>query len=220
MDYHGQLGSGRLAVRGGSTNLSRRPIPLGQIPQGLRAHPVCGPVPGEFGTGRGRRNGVSRLIIWRHGQTAWNADDRIQGHVDVPLDDVGRAQAAAAAGRIAEEHPDAMITGGVVFHGGRLYVPVSSLEEGTAAMAAYECCTFRGSVLALDASSGKLIWTFDPKAQLRAADAVAWDRHRGVALWKGKVYVGVADGRLIVATWLSATPPICPARFSKRAVSH
>jgi len=53
---------------------------------------------------------VSRLIIWRHGQTAWNADDRIQGHVDVPLDDVGRAQAAAAAGRIAEEHPDAIVS--------------------------------------------------------------------------------------------------------------
>ena len=54
-----------------------------------------------------------------------------------------------------EEHLDAMITGGVVFHDGRLYVPVSSLEEGTAAMAAYECCTFRGSVVALDAGSGK-----------------------------------------------------------------
>ena len=34
-----------------------------------------------------------------------------------------------------EEHLDAMITGGVVFHDGRLYVPVSSLEEGTATMA-------------------------------------------------------------------------------------
>ena len=45
-----------------------------------------------------------------------------------------------------EEHLDAMITGGVVFHDGRLYVPVSSLEEGTATWPSYECCTFRGSV--------------------------------------------------------------------------
>ena len=57
-----------------------------------------------------------------------------------------------------EDHPDAMITGGVVFHDGRLYVPMSSLEEGTAAMPSYECCTFRGSVIALDAATGKQIW--------------------------------------------------------------
>jgi polyvinyl alcohol dehydrogenase (cytochrome) len=57
-----------------------------------------------------------------------------------------------------EEHPDAMITGGTVFHNGRLYVPVSSLEEGTAVMPSYECCTFRGSVVALDAATGKQIW--------------------------------------------------------------
>jgi polyvinyl alcohol dehydrogenase (cytochrome) len=57
-----------------------------------------------------------------------------------------------------EDHPDAMITGGVVFHSGRLYVPVSSLEEGTAIMPSYPCCTFRGSVVALDASSGRQVW--------------------------------------------------------------
>jgi len=52
---------------------------------------------------------VSRLIIWRHGQTEWNAADRIQGHLDIPLDDVGRAQAGEAASRIADEHPDAIV---------------------------------------------------------------------------------------------------------------
>src|SRR4030095_5270037 len=51
-----------------------------------------------------------------------------------------------------------MITGGVVFNDGRLYVPVSSLEEGTAVIPTYECCTFRGSIVALDARSGKQIW--------------------------------------------------------------
>src|SRR5262245_6197374 len=53
-----------------------------------------------------------------------------------------------------ENHPDAMITGGVAAHNGRLYVPVSSLEEGTAVIPTYECCTFRGSVVALDAATG------------------------------------------------------------------
>ncbi|MBQ0743094.1 MAG: PQQ-dependent dehydrogenase, methanol/ethanol family [Pseudomonas sp.] len=53
-------------------------------------------------------------------------------------------------------------------------------------------------VLAVDASSGKILWSFDPqvnKAKGRHAccDAV----NRGVALWNGKVYVGTLDGRLI-----------------------
>ncbi|MBL7716104.1 MAG: histidine phosphatase family protein [Bdellovibrionales bacterium] len=39
-----------------------------------------------------------RLIFFRHGQTDWNASGRIQGHLDVPLNDVGRAQ----AGRLLE----------------------------------------------------------------------------------------------------------------------
>jgi polyvinyl alcohol dehydrogenase (cytochrome) len=57
-----------------------------------------------------------------------------------------------------ENHPDAMITGGVAAHNGRLYVPVSSLEEGTAVIPTYECCTFRGSVVALDAATGRQVW--------------------------------------------------------------
>jgi len=57
-----------------------------------------------------------------------------------------------------EPHPEARITGAVKFHNGRLYVPVSSFEEGTGANPMYECCTFRGSVVALDAQSGKVVW--------------------------------------------------------------
>lgn len=39
----------------------------------------------------------------RHGQTAWNAEQRIQGQLDVPLDDTGRWQAARLAQALAEE---------------------------------------------------------------------------------------------------------------------
>jgi glucosyl-3-phosphoglycerate phosphatase len=53
---------------------------------------------------------VTRLIIWRHGQTSWNMANRFQGQEDVPLDDVGRAQAAAAAELLAAEAPDAIVT--------------------------------------------------------------------------------------------------------------
>jgi polyvinyl alcohol dehydrogenase (cytochrome) len=57
-----------------------------------------------------------------------------------------------------EDHLDAMITGAAAFSNGRLYVPVSSLEEGTAVIPNYECCTFRGSVVALDAATGRQVW--------------------------------------------------------------
>jgi broad specificity phosphatase PhoE len=40
---------------------------------------------------------VTRLLVWRHGRTAWNAAGRFQGQLDPPLDEVGRAQAVHAA---------------------------------------------------------------------------------------------------------------------------
>jgi len=57
-----------------------------------------------------------------------------------------------------DSHPAARITGSPVFFDGKLYVPVSSGEEGAAMDPRYPCCTFRGSVVALDAQTGKQIW--------------------------------------------------------------
>ena len=58
----------------------------------------------------------------------------------------------------ADDHPNATITGTPVFHDGRLFVPVSSLEVLTAPDPDYECCTFRGSVVALNPDDGQIIW--------------------------------------------------------------
>jgi phosphoserine phosphatase len=44
---------------------------------------------------------MTRFILVRHGQTAWNHSDRFRGHADVPLDDTGLAQAAATGRRVA-----------------------------------------------------------------------------------------------------------------------
>ena len=44
---------------------------------------------------------VHRLLVWRHGRTAWNAGGRFQGQLDPPLDDEGRAQAARTAPHLA-----------------------------------------------------------------------------------------------------------------------
>ena len=40
---------------------------------------------------------VTRICMVRHGETAWNAEGRVQGQLDIPLNDVGRAQARATA---------------------------------------------------------------------------------------------------------------------------
>jgi polyvinyl alcohol dehydrogenase (cytochrome) len=60
--------------------------------------------------------------------------------------------------RKVDDHPFARITGSPTFYEGRLYVPVSSYEEAQGSDPHYPCCTFRGSVSALDASSGRVIW--------------------------------------------------------------
>ena len=53
----------------------------------------------------------------------------------------------------ADDHPYATLTGTPAFSKNRLYVPVSSLEVIAAANPTYQCCSFRGAVLALDAAT-------------------------------------------------------------------
>ncbi len=56
-----------------------------------------------------------------------------------------------------DDHPSATITGSPVYHDGIVYVAVSSLEEAIVDPN-YPCCTFRGSVVALDAKTGQRLW--------------------------------------------------------------
>jgi len=49
-------------------------------------------------------------VLWRHGQTTWNAEHRYQGQADIPLDDTGMAQAEQAARRLATLRPDALFS--------------------------------------------------------------------------------------------------------------
>ena len=57
-----------------------------------------------------------------------------------------------------EDHLMSRITGSPVLYRDRLYVPVSSVEEVTGRDAKYPCCKFRGSLVLLDAYTGKLLW--------------------------------------------------------------
>ena len=55
-----------------------------------------------------------RIVVWRHGQTAFNAQRRYQGHLDIELDDVGRMQAARAARLLAHLSPSALVSSDLV----------------------------------------------------------------------------------------------------------
>ena len=57
-----------------------------------------------------------------------------------------------------EDFPGASITGAPTLYGSTLYVPVSSMEELLAGDQKYECCRFRGSISAVDAITGKVMW--------------------------------------------------------------
>ena len=49
-------------------------------------------------------------MLWRHGQTVWNAERRFQGQSDIPLDEVGQAQAERAARLLAALRPDLIVS--------------------------------------------------------------------------------------------------------------
>lgn len=87
-----------------------------------------------------------------------------------------------------DAHPATKLTGAPVFFENRLYVPVSSGEEGSGGGANYACCSFRGSVVALDASTGKQIWkTYvipeEPKQTGAKPNGIAKMGPSGAAIW-------------------------------------
>lgn len=104
-----------------------------------------------------------------------------------------------------DTHPFAMITGAPKLFGGKLFVPVSSAEELGAANPKYECCTFRGSVAALDAATGEILWqtyTIATKAaRVTSVDGKSGFGPAGGAVWssptidakKGALYFGTGD---------------------------
>jgi broad specificity phosphatase PhoE len=54
--------------------------------------------------------GMTRMIVWRHGNTDWNASHRVQGQTDVPLNTLGRQQAVDAAELLIKMKPDVIVS--------------------------------------------------------------------------------------------------------------
>jgi polyvinyl alcohol dehydrogenase (cytochrome) len=57
-----------------------------------------------------------------------------------------------------DQHPVSISTAGPLLYNGVIYQGVASLEEGAATDPNYPCCTFRGSVVAVDARTGAILW--------------------------------------------------------------
>ena len=102
-----------------------------------------------------------------------------------------------------DAHPSATLTAAPVLHGDRLYVAVSSIEEGVPGN--YDCCTFRGSIVAYEAGSGKRVWRsyLLPKAVFRGMTSSGEKMYgpSGIAVWgapaideeRGLLYFGTGD---------------------------
>ena len=122
-----------------------------------------------------------------------------------------------------DDHAAARITGAPALSSGRLYVPVSSLEELPAARPDYQCCTFRGSVVAIDAATGKQIWktfTIPEVPQIagkNAAGTPLW-KHAGAAIWAAPT-IDATRKVLYVATGNAYTEPAAPTTDAVIAMS-
>jgi polyvinyl alcohol dehydrogenase (cytochrome) len=112
-----------------------------------------------------------------------------------------------------ETHPAAIITGSPVVFDGVVYIGVSSSEETLATNPAYPCCSFRGSVVALDAKSGAILWkTFD-----MPDNGGRTDQYSGGAVWqppaidpkRGTLFIGTGNNYTVppdVVACQNATP--------------
>ena len=113
--------------------------------------------------------------------------------------------------RRVDDHPAARITGAPTLAGGRLYVPASSSEEGAAANPKYPCCTFRGSVSALDAATGAVVWKSytipeTPKPVRTNRFGVQLTGPSGAAVWSAPT-VDLERGMVFVTTGDSYSDP-------------
>jgi polyvinyl alcohol dehydrogenase (cytochrome) len=98
------------------------------------------------------------------------------------------------------------VTGSPILHKRRLYVPLASREEAAGGGPDYPCCTFRGSIVALDADTGQQIWkthiiSEQPKPTTKNSRGVQLYAPSGGGIWdtptidesRGLLYIGTGD---------------------------
>jgi len=121
-----------------------------------------------------------------------------------------------------DEHKFARVTGAPKLYDGKLFVPVSSVEEAPASQPAYECCTFRGSVVALESATGAQIWktyTIKEKPQQVGTNAkgTALFKPAGAAVWSSPT-IDTRKGIVYIGTGNSYTDPAVPTSDAVMAI--
>jgi polyvinyl alcohol dehydrogenase (cytochrome) len=139
----------------------------------------------SFEAQAGVRNAVSVAEVQAGGSTRYAA---YFGDLRANVYAVDAATGALLWKTRVDNHSLAGITGTPALYGGRLYVPVSSREEAAGVLETYSCCTFRGSVVALDATTGKQIWkTYiipdEPKPARKNSKGTQLYAPSGGAIW-------------------------------------
>jgi polyvinyl alcohol dehydrogenase (cytochrome) len=116
--------------------------------------------------------------------------------------------------RRVDDHPYAKSTGSPTLYNGRLYVPAAGVgEEGQGGSSRYGCCTFRGSVSAVDANTGRVVWksytiSEEPKPRGTSKDGVQLWGPAGAGVWSSPtvdarrraIYVTTGNGYAEPAT--------------------
>jgi polyvinyl alcohol dehydrogenase (cytochrome) len=92
------------------------------------------------------------------------------------------------------DHPAAMLTGSPMLAGTTLLVPIASREEVSATDPNYPCYNFRGSVVALQASTGKMLWKSytiaeEPQERAMGSAGVQLRGPSGAAVWSSPTYL-------------------------------
>lgn len=113
--------------------------------------------------------------------------------------------------RRVETHPSSRVTGSPALHENRLFVPLSSYEEAQGANPDYECCTFRGSLVALDTTTGEVAWkTYviptEPAPRGKSAKGKTLYGPSGGAIWSAPT-VDAKRGVVYAATGNNYTGP-------------
>ena len=121
-----------------------------------------------------------------------------------------------------DEHQQATITGSPVLYRNRLYIPVSSTEVVSAYSDKYPCCTFRGSVVALDVADGKVAWktymTDTPAPQALNAVGTQTYGPSGAPVWSSPT-VDAKRGLLYIGTGENYSRPASPTSDAVLALS-
>jgi polyvinyl alcohol dehydrogenase (cytochrome) len=124
---------------------------------------------------------------------------------------------------LVDDHPKVAITGSPRVHEGRIYVPMSSNEWAAAADPAYECCTFRGGVAALEAATGAPVWKSysipeaPQPAKPNSAGTKTW-HPAGAPVWNSPT-IDVKRRRLYVGTGEAYTSPAADTSDSVLAIA-